>query len=236
MHAAWNGKAGAVEHLLKQGRRKGYWKGKSKFHTTDFPLDLNQQDGRGRTALIGAVYRGEIKAVRLLLEQGEDFEVPLDLNKREYRGQTALTIAVKSGQHMVVRLLLEKGKGFKVPLDLNKPDYQGQTALTHAVYRAGEATSRWSFGSTEKERASKVVRLLVEKGKDFKVPLDLSLMPQQPGLGGRFRGRSHLPSHLEITLINAAQRGDTEVMKALLPKLYRISKLYRQRLLRQAGN
>jgi cytohesin len=82
MQAAMNGKAPAVEALLKAG------------------ADVNAVDDDGWTALM---YCDGVDNVRLLLKAGADMTV------RNKEGQTALAVAAKAGQEEIVKLLKSRG-------------------------------------------------------------------------------------------------------------------------------
>ena len=84
-------------------------------------LDANERDVLGFTALHGAVISGRTAFVRLLVERGADVNATKG-------GRTALHAAAVYNRHGVVKLLVEKGT------DVNaKSDDNGSTALHEAA-------------------------------------------------------------------------------------------------------
>ena len=65
--------------------------------------DANQQDVKGRSALIRASKAGNIKCVELLLQQG------CDVNLQDNNGRTALIAASSKGNLQCVELLIQNG-------------------------------------------------------------------------------------------------------------------------------
>ncbi len=85
-------------------------------------IDINATDSEGNNALIYAVDRGNIDAVKLLLQKKE-----LDINKKNNKNETALTFAIRRNNLELVKLLLEKGA------DVNNANKLGITILMEAT-------------------------------------------------------------------------------------------------------
>jgi ankyrin repeat protein len=66
-------------------------------------LDADHDRRIGKQQLIDAVRIGDVEAVQLLLEEGED------VNAKNESGETALMIAVYHGYTEIVKMLLEHG-------------------------------------------------------------------------------------------------------------------------------
>jgi ankyrin repeat protein len=92
----------------------------------------------GMNPLMYAAYRGEVKAMELLISKG------LGVNAKDNAQQTALMYAAHGGKAEAVRLLAGKGA------DLNARDVDNQNALWYAIYA----------GSTE------AVKALVDLGAE----------------------------------------------------------------------
>lgn len=73
--------------------------------------DIDTPDVNGRTPLIWAAWRGDVKTIALLLTSRAD------INKTDHEGHSALAKAVKSGHLDCVRKLLEAGASFKTGND-----------------------------------------------------------------------------------------------------------------------
>lgn len=94
------------------------------FVTTFLELgaDLNAvSDDRGYTAVMDAVWRGNEKITKYLIEKGAD------LNTINKEGQTNLILAVGAGHENIVRLLAENGSNPDIK------DAMGMSAYTYAV-------------------------------------------------------------------------------------------------------
>lgn len=84
--------------------------------------DLNAvSDDRGYTAVMDAVWRGNEKITKYLIEQGAD------LNTINKEGQTILILAVGAGHENIVKLLAENGSNPDIK------DMMGMSAYTYAV-------------------------------------------------------------------------------------------------------
>lgn len=121
------------------------------------PELLNQQDVKGFSALIIAVYNNQPAAVQLLLENNADIAA------QDMSGNTALMGAAFRGYPEVVQLLLAHGA------DVNQRNFQGATALTFAA----------TFGQQD------IAKMLLDKGADLwvedtrgKNPLDHAVMQE----------------------------------------------------------
>jgi len=99
-------------------------------------------DGSGKTALLGAVDKGRIECVRVLLlqPQGEANAVPrpavhvqVDVNRANKDGKTALYLAVYDDRLAIAQLLVANGA------DVDRPSGDGKTPLNVAVYKGNVA-------------------------------------------------------------------------------------------------
>jgi ankyrin repeat protein len=148
--AAWCGRTGTVEHLVRRG------------------FDIESKDGCRRTALTFAAEQGSRKAVEELLQAGADIDA------EDTRGDTALWTAARWGKEKVVELLLQAGtnieargrRGF-TPLitaccfgretvakwlleegaKIGAKDARGRTALSHAAAMAWNRSSTYCSGT-----------------------------------------------------------------------------------------
>jgi ankyrin repeat protein len=82
-------------------------------------IDINQQDERGKTALIWASEQGHEEIVKLLLENDN-----IKINHTYKYGKTALIWASEQGHEEIVKLLLAKEN-----IEINQTDKYGGTAL-----------------------------------------------------------------------------------------------------------
>lgn len=125
---ATSGNISAVRDLISKGAN------------VNFVIRVRPSPFEG-TALIHAVYNGDIKLVQFLLDNGADVNIADD----KY-GATALMYAVGGGHIEIVKLLIEK------KADVNLKDKEGYTALYAAKVKGN----------------SEIVRLLKEAGaKDY---------------------------------------------------------------------
>lgn len=90
----------------------------------DAGADVEEKDGRGRTALHHAAYRGDIKVVSLLLDRGAD------PTATDNTGATAAHHAARSGQVETIRVL----RGIQ-GVDIHALDGDGRTPFFHAAMR-----------------------------------------------------------------------------------------------------
>ena len=78
-------------------------------------------DDRGYTAVMDAVWRGNEKITKFLIENGAD------LNTISKEGQSNLVLAVGAGRENIVKLLAENGS------DCDVKDMMGMSAYNYAV-------------------------------------------------------------------------------------------------------
>lgn len=134
---------------------------------------VNQQDGRGRTALHAAVYGGDALAVRQLLEAGADIDAP------DGDDETALEMAVtlyggEPGGDSIAALLLRSGA------DINRPSpVDGWTPL-HLAAKLGYAAIidvMYSNATTYPDQTirDKDGRTAVDVAREFKHDIDWSV-------------------------------------------------------------
>ncbi len=127
----------------------------------------------GKMALLFAAMRGDVEAVRALLNSGAD------VNVKHEDGWSGLMLAAVNGYSPVVEALLDKGANVDA-----KEDFMGQTALIWAVkggytsvvnvlLKAGaNVNARDKFGGTALTRAAssgqtEIVKTLLEAGADI---------------------------------------------------------------------
>ncbi|MEW6351608.1 MAG: ankyrin repeat domain-containing protein [Thermodesulfobacteriota bacterium] len=154
-----------------------------------------------RKAFIAAAARGDLAAIKRLLEEGADVNGPDDSQRR------ALPCAAAKGHLMVVRLLLEKGAV------LSATDQDGLTPLMNAceegrfetveflLDKGADVNAQTRYGSTALRKAIEdqhphIVRLLLDRGANVNRRLN----------DGSF------------ILMSAAMTGSTEVVEELLQK------------------
>jgi len=92
--------------------------------------DVNAQNPRGYTPLMGAAWNGHMEVVDLLVHHGAN----LDLDDDD--GETALIWAAIRGQDNVVEYLIGKGAS------LNRQDLRGNTAIIWALQNDHSSTAR----------------------------------------------------------------------------------------------
>ncbi|RYP64313.1 hypothetical protein DL771_008815 [Monosporascus sp. 5C6A] len=106
-------------------------------------IDVNSQDGWGRTLLSRAATRGdEVNVMLLLTVEG------VDINLQDGWGQTPLSKAAIRGHQVIVKLLLAAGK-----ISVNLQVQRGRSPMLRAAENGHEA----------------VVKLLLEKGADIEM-------------------------------------------------------------------
>ncbi|MBI5205625.1 MAG: ankyrin repeat domain-containing protein [Nitrospirae bacterium] len=127
------------------------------------------------TDLIDAARRGDINAVKELLNEGAD------VNTKDRADRTALNYAASGGYAEMAKALIEKGA------NVNTKDSNGDTALMKAAFKGqfkghreivktliangadvnAKANNGWTALTAAAEKGStEVVRLLIEKGAD----------------------------------------------------------------------
>ena len=115
-------------------------------------VDINQQDHRGKTPLLKAIYEGQEPAARLLLRYGADQTIP------SYDEQLPLLLAADKGLESVVRTLLN-AKDSTGPEGTR--DKEGNTAL-HVAFAKGH---------------QRVINVLLNAGADRNVTNDYGDSP-----------------------------------------------------------
>jgi ankyrin repeat protein len=105
--------------------------------------DAAARSKRGETALGDAASRGDLPAVKLLLDKGAD------VNAVDYRGYTPLLQAVQYDRDSpeIVKLLLEHGANVHAVAE-------GQTAVTIAARRGDTELTRFLREATAAARTS----------------------------------------------------------------------------------
>lgn len=83
--------------------------------------ETRKTDTVGQISVADAAFRGDLKTIETLLQQG------VDVNQTDTDGRTALMLAAYNGHTEIVKLLLEH-KAF-----VNVPDVKGRTALMFAA-------------------------------------------------------------------------------------------------------
>jgi len=110
-------------------------------------------EGRGRSALMIAAYKGYTEIVELLLNSNDDPKLyrGADTNEQDYDGKTALMIAVEQNHSDIVKLLLDHGAKIKTK------DKSGKRALDYAEGNAELTELLMEFLGNKEKKGSKNV-------------------------------------------------------------------------------
>ncbi len=143
------GYAGIVEYLLERCGRS---------------LNLNWQDGAGRSALFAACDRGNLDVVIKLVDWAEmeqqesgDAEAVLDVNLGTLERGSPLCTACRTGQTGIVNRLLD------AQVDVNCATEDGRTALYCAVERGAIRTTKLLLAKRPVITESEMAKLLYEE-------------------------------------------------------------------------
>jgi ankyrin repeat protein len=129
LRAAGSGDYAAVARLIEQG----------------IDLNLHEEEGLGRTALMKACRHGHIPIVRLLLENGAR------MDGQDGSGDTALSYAACNGYREIVKLLLDHGAdtGLRNKAGRTVPEEVGHELLVKHLLTDPERTEAqkqfWEF-------------------------------------------------------------------------------------------
>jgi len=96
-------------------------------------LNLNEiDDNNGEYPLLRLMFCGaDIKAVKLLMDYANQFNILLELNKPDFKGCSPLLIrATSSRQVEKVKLLLDYAEDHQIPLHLDKAPYEIQHLIS----------------------------------------------------------------------------------------------------------
>jgi ankyrin repeat protein len=97
----------------------------------DSGVDVNQAEGNeGRTALMQAVWLGNLKNIKLLIDSGAD------VNAKDKHGRTALMEAAYWGYVDAVNMLIEAGADIDAKSDLEMTALDFATRKTAEVLRS----------------------------------------------------------------------------------------------------
>lgn len=94
--------------------------------------DPNLTDNHGRTALMGAAFKGDIEAVKVLIEDHRT-----NINLQNHAGQTAAMYASLFGQQEILEYLVQQGA------DLNIKDNRGNTVESLAESQGADKIVAW---------------------------------------------------------------------------------------------
>ncbi|MGL4725902.1 MAG: ankyrin repeat domain-containing protein [Scandinavium sp.] len=94
--------------------------------------DPNLSDGHGRTALMGAAFKGDIDAVKVLVADPRT-----NVNLQNHAGQTAAMYASLFGQQDILEYLVQQGA------DLNIKDGRGNTVESLAESQGADKIVAW---------------------------------------------------------------------------------------------
>jgi ankyrin repeat protein len=103
--------------------------------------DINARDGHGVTALVRAVYKGQLEMVRALIDHGAD------MNATSESRFTLLGLAAFFGHTDVVRFLVERGADIRKATRFGTPEEMAATA--RSFYEIGQYLERERSGATE---------------------------------------------------------------------------------------
>jgi len=138
-------------------------------------LDVNWIDENGRTLLHNAVMIGNIDLVKLLVENGANFDTELPRQNPKHQGLTPIVYAVINNKKNIVSYLLEKG------VDVDRKLNSETTILHHAsahnhidlvkfiISKKADLNSQDEIGLRPLHYASnmgntKIVKILIDAG------------------------------------------------------------------------
>ena len=146
--AAFDGRAGDVEHLIYMGGDPD-----TVFEDDEDDPDKLSEDDYGWTALHFAASKGHKDVVKVLLDEGA---MP---NRADNKGRTPLTKAVSNGNEYVVKLLLDGGADPNIGIQSRMPPLhlaarEGHTDIAKMLLDSGaDITKVDEYGSTPIEKA-----------------------------------------------------------------------------------
>lgn len=101
-------------------------------------VNVNRRDLKGNTALMWAVQRQYLDAIKLLLAEKDARRAPHDMGKKDAYGHTALSMAALQGWTVGVQAILPKCSASVI----NARNHKGKTALALAVEKGHTFTVR----------------------------------------------------------------------------------------------
>ena len=174
----------------------------------------------GETALMHAAWQGHVNTVRALLKVGAK------TNKVDADGATSLMLAARDGHTAAVQLLVEAGAA------LAKADSDGTTALMFAAMQgrcdiAHMLLPHGADPNVQDKSGMTALLLAVENGHDAMARLLTLHVPKSPvatssSTSGAMPASS--PQLLPVTLLEAVERNDAQVLMRLLAKLRKSGK------------
>ena len=162
--------------------------------------DPNVAMANGRTPLMAASRRGDVEAMRLLID------AQAEVDAKNGRGETALTLAAGNGNPEAVRFLLERGADARVRTKRN------ETALGNAGTAGNADVVRMllDHGAEVNVRNSRGYSPLMLAASSDAIPADVVQQLLAKGADTSFIGDYDETAH-DL----AAKRGDTEVTRLL---------------------
>ena len=162
--------------------------------------DPNIASAAGQTPLMIAATRGDLEAIKLLLD------AKATINAKNGAGETALMAAATDGNPLVVRLMLERGADAKV---LSK---RNESALGNAATSGNEESVRLLLdrGADVNSRNMRGYSPLMLAASSDTMPAGVVKLLLARGADSSFKG-----DYDETARDMAAKRGDTEVTRLL---------------------
>ena len=205
------------------------------------PGDVNARGGYYETPLQGALYKGHLSIVLLLLERGADAEY------RDHNGQSALYTASSHGYSEVVRSLIDRGADLNTQCeDTNNSQHVRWTPLQVAIHKSrqdiallllesgADPESRYHGDQTALYMASscgytEIVRSLLDHGADLTAqcddkdgwhdvqwtPLQVATHKGHLDLALLLLDRAHM---IHIALYMASSCGSTHTVRSLIDR------------------
>ncbi|XP_029979999.1 BRCA1-associated RING domain protein 1 isoform X2 [Sphaeramia orbicularis] len=168
-------------------------------HPTSGSPAVMKRNHKGETPLHLAAIKGDVEAVKELLDQGAD------PNLKDNAGWTPLHEACNLGHLKVVEVLVSKGAL------LNTPGYENDSPLHDAVRNGHPAIARLllQLGASQN-----VLNLYGKKPADYAASLEMLEIFQEATEGGQYANTTHSPSMVSLhdNVTNCAGKNDMTVV------------------------